>query len=283
MRYEFIRAEKVNYTIKLLCRVMQVQRSGYYAWLKRPLSERKKRDNALKVEIRACWKKHRKAYGSPRVFRHLRKEGVRIGRKRVERIMREEGICGRAARPRKVATTDSRHDYQRYENVLNRQFDVAEINDVWAADITYIPTTTHMLYLAVIIDLYSRRVVGWSIQDHMQTSLVQGALLMALSSRSAPRLHHSDQGTQYASDAYQACLRRHGIQCSMSRVGNCWDNAVVESFFGSLKSELPGLNHCSATQARQQLFDYIEVFYNRQRMHSTLDYRSPHEYEMTTI
>jgi len=280
MRYEFIQAEKANYPIRFMCKVMAVAPSGFYAWRKRGVSEREKEDRKLTVEVCASWRRGRKTYGSPRIHRDLHKQGICISRKRVARLMRRAGIAGSAARPRKHRTTDSRHDYQRYQNTLGRQFDVQQLNDVWAADITYISTARGTLYLAVVMDLCSRKVIGWSLRDHMETSLVLEALLMALQCRPAPRLHHSDQGSQYASDAYQACLRRHGIQASMSRVGDCWDNAVVESFFGTLKCELPGMRHWSAAQARTRLFDYIEVFYNRKRMHSTLDYLSPTEYEM---
>lgn len=234
---------------------------------------------ALLDEIRASSKRSRGTYGSPRVHRDLRDLGLRVGRKRVERLMRSDGLRGRKKRRYKV-TTLSEHAFMRFENVLNRQFDVKVLNDVWAGDITYLWTTSGWLYLAVVLDLCSRRVIGWAIEDHMQEGLVVKALEMALGARPAPRLFHSDQGRQYASDAFQGLLRAHGIQPSMSRPGNCWDNAVVESFFDTLKTELNAIALPKPeAQTKAAVFEYIEVFYNRKRLHSALDYCPPARFE----
>jgi transposase InsO family protein len=279
VRFEFIRAEKANYPIELLCSALEVSRSGYYAWLDRVPSTRRREDEKLLAEIRASVARGRGAYGSPRVHRDLVARGLRVGRKRVERLMRENGLRGRKRR-RYRATTLSTHGLQRHKNVLARQFAVERIDDVWAGDITCIPTTSGWLYLAVVLDLCSRRIVGWAMEQHMREELVIRAMEMALFARSAPRLFHSDQGSQYASIDFQQLLAKHAIKPSMSRRGNCWDNAVVESFFDSMKTELDlSERPLPVDQAKSAVFDYIEVFYNRQRLHSALDYQPPVEFE----
>ncbi len=272
-------AEKANYPVALMCRVLGVSRSGLYAWARRGKSARQAADAKLSEQIHAIHEASRSTYGSPRVHRGLRRDGVRVGRKRVERIMRREGLRGRIRR-RFRRTTDSNHSLPVAPNTLNRQFEVDAPDRVWAGDITYIRTAKGWGYLAVILDLHSRLVVGWALADHMRTELVETALLSALGKRepSADLLHHTDRGSQYASISYRRRLKALGIAVSMSRRGDCWDNAVVESFFGTLKQEL--VHRASWTDlvvARAAIHDYIEVFYNRQRLHSSLGYRTPAE------
>ncbi len=263
-----------------MCRVFGVSRSGLYAWRRGPLrTAREKADSVLLEQIRGIHSASRGMYGSPRVHRQLRRDDVRTGRKRVERLMRREGLRGRIRR-RFRRTTDSNHTLPVAPNTLNRQFAVDAPDRVWAGDITYIRTASGWGYLAVILDLHSRMVVGWALADHMRTELVEDALNAALGSRdpSPGLLHHSDRGSQYASVCYRGRLAQHGIEVSMSRRGDCYDNAVVESFFGTLKQEL--VHHARWTdlvEARAAIHDYIEVFYNRQRLHSSLEYRTPTE------
>ena len=240
---------------------------------------RSSQDRAVLVgEIQECVAVGRGAYGSPRVHRELQRRGRRVSRKTVEHVMRENGLRGKKRRRFKI-TTLSQHSLQRVENVLAREFKVDTLNDIWAGDITCVWTLTGWLYLAVVLDLCSRRVVGWAIEEHMRDELVTKAMEMAIGARSPPRLFHSDQGSQYASFTFQDLLREHHVQPSMSRRGNCWDNAVVESFFDSLKTELDCTSPKDAGRTKALLFEYIEVFYNRQRLHSALDYRPPAEFE----
>ena len=281
MRFGFIRAEKANHTVAMLCRVLKVSRQGFYAWLTRPPCERQRTDVALAGRIRKVFEKHRRRYGSPRVHLELRDEGVRTSRKRVARVMRQNKLVARCRR-RFVCTTNSMHPYAPAPNVVARNFTPTAPDRVWAADITYVPTRAGWLYLAVILDLYSRRVVGWSMQPYMDRRLVLNALRMAVQARNpAPGLvHHSDRGVQYACDDYRQALASVGAVPSMSRTGDCWDNAPVESFFSSLKRELfDDAEFATHDVARAALFEYIEVYYNRQRRHSTLGHRSPMEYE----
>ncbi len=272
-------AEKANYPVSLMCRVLGVSRSGLYAWACRGASARQASDAALSKQIRAIHNASRSTYGSPRVHRGLRRDGVHVGRKRVERIMRRDGLRGRIRR-RFRRMTDSNHSLPVAPNTLNRQFAVDASDRVWAGDITYIRTANGWGYLAVILDLHSRLVVGWALADHMRTELVETALVCALGKRQPSKnlLHHTDRGSQYASASYRDRLAALGIEVSMSRRGDCYDNAVVESFFGSLKQEL--VHHArwaNLVDARIALHDYIEVFYNRQRLHSSLGYRTPSE------
>jgi len=271
--------EKVNFPITLMCRVLGVSRSGYYSFRADPIGKRRARDAALLPEIRRIHQASRGTFGSPRVCEQLRREGKPIGKHRVARIMRKHGITWKARRRFKV-TTQSNHTYPIAPNLLNRQFDVDSKDSAWCADITFIHTGEGWVYLAAVIDLSTRLVVGWAMDRHMQTSLVESALKNALAWRKpANRLvHHSDRGAQYASNAYQRLLSQHGIDCSMSRKGDCWDNAVMESFFGTYKQELA--HHAkwhSLEDARVATMDYIEVFYNRKRIHSSLGYRTPKE------
>lgn len=224
----------------------------------------------------------RKTYGAPRIHATLQAKGFQVGRHRVARLMRQQGICVRPKRQFKT-TTDSNHSFPIAENVLNRNFSATEPDRAWAADITYIPTLQGWLYLAVIVDLFSRRVVGWSMAEHMRVELVLGALQAALGHRlpaASGLLFHSDRGSQYASGDYRAALQTAGISCSMSRRGNCWDNAVIESFFGTLKTELiHSQSFATREVAKTTIVEWIEVFYNRQRIHSTLNYLSPVQFE----
>ena len=282
MRFRFVEAEKANYPIRLMCRCLAISRSGYYAWRSRAASARVKQDARLKVEISASHAASRKTYGSPRILRDLREAGHRVSRKRVARLMRDLGLEGRRKR-RFRATTDSRHRFPVAANVLMREFDVEAPNTAWVTDITYLATLEGWLYLAVILDLFSRRVVGYAMSERIDRELVLEALREALAQRPGARdlVHHSDRGSQYASHDYRDALDQAGITCSMSRRGNCWDNAVAESFFGTLKLELLyelPLQTSSAT--RSAVADYIETFYNVRRRHSSLDYQSPLEFEL---
>ena len=282
MRFRFIDAEKARYPIRLLCRCLAVSRSGYYAWRNRSASDRAREDARLKVKIAASHTASRRTYGSPRILRDLREAGDRVSRKRVARLMRTleiEGIRKRRFR----TTTDSSHRFPVAPNIVMRDFEVDEPNTAWATDITYIATLEGWLYLAVILDLFSRRVVGYAMSERIDRVLVLDALREALRQRPGVRdlVHHSDRGSQYASHDYREALDEAGIMCSMSRRGNCWDNAVAESFFGTLKMELIyelPLQTRGAT--RNGVADYIENFYNVRRRHSSLDYMSPVEFEL---
>ncbi len=282
MRFRFVEAEKADYPVRLLCRCLAVSRSGFYAWRERPVSARDKQDARLKVEIAASHSASRRTYGSPRIIRDLHEEGHRVSRKRVARLMRELGLEGRRKR-RFRATTDSKHRFPVAPNILMRDFDVDTPNTAWVTDITYIATLEGWLYLAVILDLFSRRVVGFAMSERIDRALVLEALHKALVDRPEVRdlVHHSDRGSQYASHDYRESLDQAKITCSMSRRGNCWDNAVAESFFGTLKTELLyelPLQMRSAT--RSAVADYIETFYNIRRRHSSLEYQSPLEFEL---
>lgn len=262
-----------------MCLVFSVSRSGYYAWLRRPESQRKIEDKALSQVIKEIHKESNGEYGSPKIHQELRRRGKRCGRKRVARLMKKDGLKAKTVRKFK-ATTNSNHSLPVASNLLNRDFSPAKPNKAWAADITYIWTGEGWLYLAIVIDLYSRAVVGWSMSERMTRTLVIDAFTLAVTRRNpAPGLiHHSDRGSQYASTDFQNILTKHGAICSMSRKGNCWDNAVAESFFGLLKRGLVFHNkYETRDQARQSIFNYIERFYNRKRIHSSLGYRTPYE------
>jgi transposase InsO family protein len=265
----------------MLCRTLLVSTSGFYAWCRRGLSLRAQEDAALKVEIRAAHAASGKTYGSPRILEDLKADGQHVGRKRVARLMREEGIEGQRKRRFRV-TTDSRHSHPVAANQLNRNFTASAPNKIWVTDITYIWTREGWVYLAAILDLFSRRVVGWSMDSRIDQTLALDALGMALRTRRTEPglLHHSDRGVQYASGDYQAQLRECGIVCSMSRKGDCWDNAVAESFFSTLKAELVHrTDYVTRRQARASVFEYIEAFYNPRRRHSALGYVSPVDHE----
>jgi putative transposase len=282
VRLVFIRAEKALYPLTMLCRVLEVSRSGYYAFEKRVPSARENSDRQLAVEIREVHRRSRRTYGSPRIHRELRERKRLVGRKRVARLMRKEGIVGRRRR-RFRHTTDSNHGLPVARNILDRKFTTSEPNRAWVADITAIPTVEGWLYLAAILDLFSRRIVGYAMSHLIDRHLALEALERALRHRRVPAglLHHTDQGSVYASSDYQATLGARGIECSMSRRGNCWDNAVAESFFSTLKSELDLEDpHQPGATATAVIADYIDSFYNPERRHSTLDYLSPIEYEL---
>jgi putative transposase len=282
VRFAFIAREKACYAVALMCRVLKVSRAGYYAGCKRPASQHTKEDQRLGLEVAAIYRESHGRYGSPRVHAELRERGQRTGRKRVARLMRTAGLRARERR-RFRCTTDSRHGMPIKQNLLDRRFTVSTPNCGWVTDITYLWTLEGWLYLAVILDLFSRRVVGWSLSERLERGIVLNALKVALQDRHPPQglLHHSDRGSQYAS---HELLAAHGIQSSMSRKGNCWDNAVAESFFATLKVELVHESRWSTrTQARTELFEYIELFYNRQRRHSALSYLCPNEFEDLAI
>lgn len=281
MKFALIEAEKATFPVDFMCAQLGLSRSGFYAWRRRPPSARATTDAVIRKRLRELYTLSRGTYGSPRMHAALKREGFNLSRKRVARLMREEGLTARVRRSFR-RTTDSRHSFPIAENVLDRKFEVAVPNAAWATDITYIQTHEGWLYLAAILDLHSRRVVGWSMSHSLATQLCVDALQMALRSRKPPRglVHHSDRGCQYASHEYRQLLAENHIVCSMSRKGDCWDNAVAESFWSSLKSDLvERVTFLTRAAAKSAVFEYIEVFYNRQRLHSHLGYRSPAEFE----
>jgi putative transposase len=281
MKYTFIDAHRAEFQVQRMCRVLGVQRSGYYAWRKRAPSDREQANQALLALIRAEHTASRKTYGSPRIQVVLRRKGERCGRNRVARLMRLDGLCALQRRSRRPVTTQRQAGVVPAPNRLNQDFYAVAPNRKWVSDFTYIETGQGWLYLAVVLDLFSRRVIGWAMRDRMDTPLVTDALRMALLGRVPPAglLHHSDQGCQYTSAAYLACLNTALAQLSMSRVGNCYDNAVMESFFGTLKTECVTGPFDTHAQARTTIFEYLEVWYNRQRLHSSLGYYSPVDFE----
>lgn len=284
MKYAAIEAHRGRYPLTLMCRALGVSRSGFYAWQTREPSKRARQDQRLRIHVRAAFRKSKRTYGSPRLHQQLRREGLFCGRKRVERLMREEGLIARPRR-RFRRTTDSNHLHPIAPNLLARNFEVGQVDGpdrVWVSDLTYVPTRQGWLYLATVLDLGTRRVVGWNMSDTLAVELATGALEMGLAQRrTAPGLiHHSDRGVQYAAHAYREILERHGAIASMSRKGNCWDNAVAEAFFSTLEFELiEGADWQTRAEARRAIFRYIEGWYNRERLHSSLGYLSPVEYE----
>ena len=283
MRFRFVKDHRRRWPVQVMCRVLKVTRSGFYAWLKREPSARQLRREKLLTRIRVAHAENRELYGSPRVHRALLIEGEIVSRNTVAKLMRAAKIRARMRRRYVPRTTDSTHRQPIADNVLDRDFAAESPDRKWVADITYVPTGEGWLYLAAVLDCFSRKIVGWSMADHMETDLVAGALTMALQHRrpdGGKLLHHSDRGVQYASDDYQHLLTRHGITCSMSGRGDCYDNAMMESFWATLKTEL--IHHqkyATREQARQSIFEYVEVFYNRQRLHSSLGYKSPESFE----
>lgn len=285
MRFARIDAERGQWPIEAQCEVLGVSRSGYYAWKGRPAAPRVKADEELVIEIKAAHKVGRRAYGSPRIHRELRANGRRVGRKRVERLMRREGIVGRKKR-RFRHTTDSNHPDPIAPNTLNRIFDVPLPNTAWVTDVTYIWTREGWLYLAAILDLFSRRVVGWAASRNNDRALALDALDRATSTRKpdAGLLHHSDRGSVYASADYGDALTKIGAVKSMSRRANCWDNAVAESFFATIKGEMiDHEDYETRAEAITAIDDYIECFYNTRRRHSAIGYVSPVEFEMMFV
>ena len=281
MKFAFI-AQEVAFSVGAMCRVLGVTRSGFYAWKKRPKPARAKADAQLAATVASVHERSRKAYGSPRVHAELKARGVRVGRKRVERLMRENGLQGRRRR-RFKKTTDSTHSGPIARNLLARDFHVEQPNRAWVTDVTAIATDEGWLFLAAILDLFSRRVVGWATSSNNDTALALDALHRALTVRKPPPglVHHSDRGSPYASDDYRAKLSQHSVRRSMSRKGDCWDNAVAESFFATLRAELVDhARYASRRSATASIGDYIDNFYNVERRHSYLDYLNPIEFEL---
>ena len=281
VKYAAIAANGGLFTVVLMCRVLNVVPSGYYAWRHRSPSKKTGRDQVLTVHVRATFKASRRRYGSPRVHAELRATGHCVARKRVARLMREDGL---RARPRRrfVTTTQSKHKHAIAPNVVARKFEVSAPNQVWVSDLTYLRTKTGFVYLAVVLDLFARRVVGWAVSDNLDATIAVTALQRALALRPAPRglVHHSDRGVHYACGEYRAVLAANNMRPSMSRKGNCWDNAVAESFFSSLKFELEqDANWDDVHDVQRAISEYIDGFYNSERRHSHNEYMSPIDFE----
>ena len=282
MKYAFVKQHRSQYPVLLQCRVLKVTRAGFYKWQRGGVSKRVKKRQKLLEEIKKIHEDSRGNYGSPRIHEELKRKGFHCNHKTVEGIMQENGIRARRKKRFRV-TTDSNHKLPVAENVLNRQFQVKEKDQVWVSDITYVDTEEGWLYLAVFIDLYSRKVLGWSMSSWMTAEFVLNAFRMAIGKRGCrvTPLVHSDRGSQYASELLRAELELRSCTQSMSRKGNCWDNAVAESFFSTLKTELVYQEKFKTKkEAEDKIFDYVEIFYNRQRIHSTLNYLTPEEFEM---
>jgi transposase InsO family protein len=280
-----IRRHEENHAIALMCRVLNVSRSGYYGWRNRPLSARAQANQHLTADIRRLHTEHKGRVGAPRVTRHLHEEGQRVGKNRVAHLMRSEGLRAKAAHKYK-ATTNSNHSLPVAPNLLEQDFSATAPNQKWVSDITYIATDEGWLYLAVVLDLHSRLVVGWAMSERMTAKLVCDALQMALWRRKRPRgvIIHSDRGSQYCSGDYQRLLRDNGLVCSMSKKGDCYDNAAMESWNHSLKIEaIHGERFVTRQAAKDQVFEYIEVYYNRKRLHSRLGYLSPEAFELRHV
>jgi putative transposase len=283
MKYQFIEDHRTVWPAAIQCRVLAVSRSGYYTWRKRPVSESAQRREELTSRIQAIHAmKYHDVYGAPRLQAELEAQGHSCNRKTVAKCMKEAGIKASTMKRFRVTTTDSNHPHPVAANVVDREFAPSGKNQTWTADVTYIPTGEGWLYLAAVEDLYSRKIVGWSMSDRIDSRLVVDAMQMAVQRElpDAGLVAHSDRGVQYASEHYQTLLKQNGITCSMSRKGNCWDNAPMESFFATLKKELVHRErYLTRSQARQSLFEYIETFYNRVRRHSTIGYLSPVKFE----
>jgi putative transposase len=283
VKFAFVRDHRKRWPVVVICRVLQVARSGFYAWLKRKPSKRQIRQEQLLAKIRVAHAQNRELYGSPRVHRALLIDGEMVSRNTVAKLMRTAKIQGKRRRRYVPRTTDSRHEKPVADNALARDFTASGPDRKWLTDITYVPTDQGWLYVAAVLDCFSRKIIGWCMADHMETDLVADALTMALRHREPDGkklLHHSDRGVQYASDDYQHLLGRHGITCSMSGRGDCYDNAMMESFWATLKTELVHhQKYATREQARQSIFEYVEVFYNRQRLHSSPGYQSPESFE----
>ena len=282
MKFAFIATHRGIWPAGWLCEALGVSRAGFYAWRTRSPSARTRANNQLLTRVRASFLASDRTYGARRVWHDLLADGVSCGRHRIERLMRQAALCARPRRRQMPLDTGVRSTNALAPNVLDRTFTAAAANRKWVADFTYLWTTEGWLYVAAVVDLFSRRVVGWSMQATMTTQLVTDALVMAIWRRGKPEavLHHSDRGSQYTSEPFQRLLADHGVTCSMSRAGNCWDNAAMESFFSSLKTERTAAKtYRTRDQAKADVFDYIECFYNPRRRHSTLGYLSPMEFE----
>jgi putative transposase len=284
MKYAFMAAHEKEFSLKRMCRVMRVSRSGYYAWKRRPPSRQERANLELLAQIQTAYQLSRKTYGSPRIHAYLRRKGVFCGRNRVARLMKLHRIAARKAHKWHPVTTRQFPGARTAPNRLNREFEASRPNQKWVSDITYIDTAEGWLYLASILDLHSRLVVGWAMADQMGVDLVEDAWKMAIFNRQPAQglLHHSDRGSQYTSEAYRQQLADLECQVSMSRTGNCYDNAVMESFFATLKTECAATQFESKAEARSAIFAYIEGWYNRQRLHSSLGYLSPVEFELSS-
>jgi putative transposase len=281
-RYGHIQQLAAEHPVRMLCGLLGVSRSGYYEWRDRGPSRRQQEDARLAPQIEAVFIEKRRTYGRVRLTHELRARGQVCGQRRVRRLMRAKGLCARPRRRYRPQTTDSRHDHPIAPNLLAQRPPPSRADTVWVSDLTYLPTTSGWLFLAVVLDLYSRRVVGWAFSHQLNTALALAALRMALVQRrpSPGLLHHSDRGCQYASDAYRAELEAHGLVASMSRAGNPYDNAAMESLYATLKTEcLHRLPLASPADTQAHVFDYLEVFYNRERLHSALGYNSPVDFE----
>lgn len=281
MKFQFIEAHRIRFTVQLMCEVLQVSRSGYYAWRKRPISKREMANQVLVKQIRAVHEQSFETYGSPRIYHELNAQGIRCSEKRVARLMRRHGIQAKQTKRFRV-TTKANRQHLVAPNLLRRPFTASRPDEKWLADISYIHTREGYLYLAAVMDLFSRRIVGWAMAPRMTSALVITALKMALRQRRPPQglLHHSDQGSQYTGTHYRQLLHHHQIRVSMNGVGNYYDNAPMESFFGTLKQELVyHRSYRTRAQARSDIFYYLEAFYNRRRRHSSLTYLSPDEFE----
>ena len=282
MKFAAIKDSLKEYPVEVCCRVLEVSRAGYYAWRDRRASRQALRRKHLVEKIKTVHEQNRGVYGSPRICKSLLAQGEKVSENTVAKVMKAAGIRGKRKRKFVPVTTDSKHQQPVAGNLLDRQFTAELPNQKWVCDITCIPTDQGWLYLAGVMDLYSRKIVGWSMNDHMQTDLVSDALKMALARRrpKAGLIHHSDRGVQYASDGYLHLLQSQQIQPSMSGRGDCWDNAAMESFWSTLKTELVhDERYATREQARASIFEYIEVFYNRTRLHSALSYVSPEAFE----
>lgn len=281
MKYQFIADHREEFHVERMCHVLGVRRSGYYAWQKCPPSKQAQANTVLVEQIRAEYETSRKTYGSPRIQVVLQRQGVKCGKNRVARLMRLHGMVAKQRQKWHPTTTQRQPGVLPAPNLLNQDFSALLPNRKWVSDFTYVETTEGWLYLAAVLDLFSRKVVGWAMSAQMDTSLVEAAWQMALLARQPEPglLHHSDQGSQYTSAAYQQALVSALAQVSMSRVGNCYDNAVMESFFATLKTECVTAPFDTRALARTTIFEYIEVWYNRKRLHSTLGYLSPVEFE----
>jgi transposase InsO family protein len=282
VKFRFIDEHRRRWPVSVICRVLKVTRGGFYLWKKRKPSARQIRQQKLLAKIRIVQRENRELYGSPRVHRALLIDGEVVSRNTVAKLMRQARIRAKTRRRYVPRTTDSTHHQPIADNLLARDFAAPAPNQKWLADITYVPTDEGWLFLAGVLDCYSRKIVGWAMCDGMPTDLVSSALKMALLHRQPGQdlLHHSDRGVQYASEDYQQLLLNHGITVSMSGRGNCYDNAMMESFWATLKTELiHQQTYATRQQARQSIFEYIEVFYNRKRLHSGLGYQSPESFE----
>lgn len=285
MKYAWIKQHSVDYGISVLCQFMKVCRSAYYAWLRAPESLYALANMVLSEKITDIFKTSRQTYGARRVKRVLARQGENVSLRRIGKLMKAAGLICKTVKKFKV-TTCSNHDKPISPNLLKRNFNVSQKNQCWVGDITYLPTQNGWLYLATVIDLYSRKVIGWSMADHMRAELVNDALLMAIWKRKPSKglIWHTDRGSQYASDSHRSILKDHRITQSMSRKGDCWDNAVAESFFHTLKTELVHhQKYKNQPEAKTEIFEYIEVFYNRTRIHSSNNYLSPEQYEIMQI